>query len=108
MALFHSTLSDALEAARKGDTVKAKKILVEHYDTEVKENDFLESSIFALKVYLQNYTSHLKQAIDILAGKELTADDLKKLAEHIDKCKENIQAFEDGTKELLEREGSLN
>jgi hypothetical protein len=108
MTLFHSTLSDALTAFKKGDLAKAKSILSEHYETEVKENDIIEGSIFALKVYLQNYASHLKQAIDLLSSKELSDDGRTQVVDHIAKCKENIKAFEDGTKELLERENSLN
>ena len=107
MALFHKTLHDALNALHKGDTKAALKVLNDHKDTELSEENYIESSLYAIKLYLHNYTTRLNEAVNILCKAELAEDDLAQAKEHIERCLVNIKEFEEGTKGLLKREGSV-
>jgi hypothetical protein len=108
MALFHETLNDAIKDLKKGDVGRAEEILKGHRDIELKEEKYVDSSLFALKLYLENYIHHLTKALQDLSGEKLT-DELKKEAIlNIEKCKENSKAFQSGINELLKREGELD
>lgn len=107
MAIFHKTLQDAENAFKAGNIESALKILVDHRDTELTEENYIESSLYALKLYLHNYTNRLNMAIEILTKKELSEQDRNLAKEHIERCIVNIKEFEEGVKTLLKREGAL-
>jgi len=107
MALFHKTLHDALDSFGKGDTQTTLKILNDHKDSELTEENYVESSLYAIKLYLHNYINRLNKAIEILSLKEISDEQKAEAKDHIDRCIVNIKEFEEAIKGLLKREGSL-
>jgi len=107
MPLFHQTLKDAMDAYHTGDIKKTKQILEAHQSSELVENKYIESSLYAIHVYLQNYITHLVLSIEGLSKEKPTPEDKKLIEMNMKKCQENINAFEDGIKKLLKREGAL-
>ncbi len=107
MALFHKTLHDALESLNKGDTQSTLRILSSHKDSELTEENYIESSLYAIKLYLHNYINRLNKAVEILSLKEITDEQREITKEHINRCIVNIKEFEEAIRGLLRREGSL-
>lgn len=107
MALFHKTLNDALDALKKGDAQLALRVLNSHKDSELTEENYIESSLYAIKLYLHNYIDRLNKAIELLSLKEMTDEQRSLSKEHINRCIVNIKEFEEAIKGLLKREGSL-
>jgi hypothetical protein len=107
MVLFRKTLGDALVALKKPDQQDALSILKEHRDAELTEENYIKSSLYAIRMYLQNYINRLDAAIEILSKDNLSPSDLEKVKEDIARCIDNIKEFEEGTKGLLKREGAL-
>jgi hypothetical protein len=107
MVLFHKTLSDAHKALKAMDTVSALEILNQHKAAELTEENFIKSSLYAIHLFLQNYITHLADAIEILSKQNLSDTDRTRALEHIERCLDNIREFEEGTKGLLQREGSI-
>jgi len=107
MPIFHKTLHDALHAIDKGEIHTAVDILKSHEAAELKEQTYIESSLYAIRLYLKNYISHLYSSIEILSKDDVTDAEKVECKENISKCLKNIEAFEESTKGLLKREGSL-
>ena len=108
MGLFHTTLNDVKKDVEKGDSQsieKAKSVLNEHKENEVLEEKFVDSSLFSLKLYLENYIKHLDQAISVISEDNLTNEKKADILKNIDICKENISAFEKGVSALWKRKG---
>lgn len=106
MPLFHKTLSDAKKALSAGKPQDALNILKDHKDAELSEEDYIESSLFAIRLYLHNYIGHLNKAIETLSAKDPGSSDLHEAEDNIKRCMENIENFEEAVKGLWQREGS--
>jgi hypothetical protein len=107
MVLFHKTLHDVISALRKGDSKAALEILKEHKEAELSEENYINSSLYAIRMYLQNYINRLDGAINLLDKDSVSETDIEKAREFVERCISNISEFEDGTKGLLKREGAL-
>ncbi len=108
MSLFHDTLNDASEAVKKGDSAgieHAKGILQHHRDMEVQEEKLVDSSLFSLKRYLENYIRHLDFAITIVSSGSLDEGSKAEFDKNISICQENITCFENGVEELWKKRG---
>jgi len=105
--LFHETLRDAYNAFHSGNVVKAKEILKQHQETELREANYIKSSLYAINIYLQNYINHVAESVAEMEKKEMTPEDKTFIEMNIKKAQENIKAFEDGIRELLQREEKL-
>jgi len=107
MALFHSTLNDAIDSVKRGNIQKALDILKKHKQDELEEQEYIESTLYAVKIYLENYASHMNKAIELLSKSPPSEADKTSSEGHIWKCKENIDAFEQNIKQLLQKEQSF-
>jgi small-conductance mechanosensitive channel len=107
MVLFHQTLNDALKSLKNNDAKSALDILSEHREAELSEENYIKTSLYAIRQYLQNYMNRIDQAIEILSKQNISADERKLAMEHIERCIDNMKEFEEGTKGLLKREGAL-
>jgi len=107
MVIFHKTLNDALHAIDKGDMKTCRDIIKTHEAAELKEQTYIESSLYSIRLYLKNYISHLYMTIEELEKDELSEQERAQVRDNIDKCTKNIAAFEEAIKGLLKREGSI-
>jgi len=107
MTIFHKTLQDAIHALEKGDVNTCRDILRSHEAAELKEQTYIESSLYAIRLYLKNYISHLYMAMESLSKEDLPDDEKKRTKENIAKCMKNMQAFEESITGLMKREGTL-
>jgi hypothetical protein len=107
MVLFHKTLNDAMAALKKGRAKDALEILQEHKQAELTEENFINSSLYAIRMYLQNYINRLDGAMNLLNKAQVSETEIEQAKAAIERCESNIKAFEEGTKELLTREHAL-
>jgi|WetSurMetagenome_2_1015567.scaffolds.fasta_scaffold608000_2 hypothetical protein len=107
MVLFHKTLIDAEKALKANDRTAAFEILQQHKEAELTEENYIKSSLYAIHLYLQNYITHLEQAIGLLSKESPSEKEVATAREHMARCIDNIREFEEGTKGLLQREGSI-
>jgi len=108
MTLFHNTLNDAIDSLHRGNIQKVHEILKKHRQDELEEQEYIESTLYAVKIYLMNYTTHLNKAIQILDSEKISLDNKTDAEGHIWKCKENIEEFEKNIKKLLEKETAFH